>query len=168
METIDRIITQLKNWEEEYTNAKQEYNQFVTDYKDSHPEFAEKLEKAWKETNDTFWGIEVNFRKAFKEASQHKEPQRSLDRHHAKIIRKYARSKEIRKYETFKDNLIKEAVKHDDQTTEIPERFKKLKRRYRKAKMQKANLNKTMKKFLNSKIFKEKYASESSDFELSF
>lgn len=166
METIERIITQLKNWEEEYTNAKQDYNQFVIEYKDSHPEFAEKLEKAWKETNDLFWSIEVNFRKSFKQASEQIEPQKSLDRHHAKIIRKYARSKAISKYESLKEELLDKALTLNEVKPEIPKKFKQLKERYQQAKLQKDNLNKTMKKFLNSNIFKDKYATELSEFQL--
>lgn len=166
MNTLDKITQDLKLWEKEYTTAKKEYDQFVTEYEESHPNFANRLEKAWKETTEVFWGIEVKYKKGFKKASQQKEPQRSLDRYQAKLLKKMARTQAIRKYEEVKEELLKEAVLHNDAKTEIPERFKKLKVRYRKAKIQKANLQKSLNRFLNSGIFKEQEI-ELTDFQFS-
>ena len=166
MNTLDKITQDLKLWEKEYTTAKKEYDQFVTEYEESHPDFANRLEKAWKETTEVFWGIEVKFKKSFKKATLQKEPQRSLDRYQARLLKKIARAKAIRKYDAIKDELIKEAVMHNDAKTEIPERFKEIKKRYKKAKIQKANLQKSLKRFLNSSIFKEQEI-ELTNFQLS-
>ena len=168
MNALDKITQDLKLWEQEYTTAKHEYIQFVMEYQKSHPNFAKRLERAWKETNEHFWGIEVNFRKAFKKASQQKEPQKTLDRYQAKLIKRHACIRAIKRFETIREQMLKEALRNNDMTTEIPERFKELKKRYKRAKIQRRNLQKTMKKFLNSNIFKEKYSTGSSDFELSF
>ena len=167
MNALEKITQDLKLWEREYTTAQKEYNQFVSEYKKSHPNFAKRLEKAWKETNDQFWTIEVKFRKAFKKASQQSEPQKSLDRYQAKLIKKHARTKAIKQFEILREEMLKEALTNNDSTTEIPERFMQLKRRYKKAKMQKKNLHRSLKRFLNSKIFKEKQLTNSTEFQIS-
>lgn len=168
MNALEKITQDLKLWEQEYNAAQKEYNQFVTEYKKSHPNFAKRLEKAWKETNDQFWSIEVKFRKAFKNASQQEEPQKSLDRYQAKLIKKHARIKAIEEFEALREEMLKEAISNREGTTEIPDRFIQLKRRYKRAKKQKKNLYKSLKRFLNSKIFKEKQLSNASDFQLSY
>lgn len=168
MKTLNKITRDLELWEKEFTDAKSEYDEFVMKYQKSHPDFASRLEKAWKETTENFWGIEVKYKKSLQKALQQNEPQRTLDRYQAKLLKKIARTQAIRKYEGVKGELLKEAVMHEDTETEISKRLKQLMKRYEKANNQKQKLQKSLKRFLNSSIFREQNSIGYTEIEYSY